>query len=320
MEAVLHSGGTEARSDRMAMHFALGKAWMDVGDPAKAFAHLGQGNRMHREAISFDPEATNAWLKTVCGAYDRALYERLAGAGAPSEAPVFVLGMPRSGTSLVEQILASHPDVYGAGELSLLNRLVQPYGGVAEAPRVLTPDLAKALGEAYLAEIGRLSGCAARVVDKMPANFMMVGLIPLIMPNARIIHVRRDPIDTCLSCYSKYFAKEQQFSYDLAELGGFYRGYEDMMAYWRKLSPAPRLIEVQYEDVVDDLEGQARLMIDFLGLPWDEACLSFDKTKRPVRTASVNQVRQPIFKTSVGRWKSYAAQLKPLIDALGVKG
>jgi tetratricopeptide (TPR) repeat protein len=320
MEALLRPGGVEARHDRVVLHFALGKAWMDAREPAKAFAHLNEGNRMHRETFAYDAEATDAWLKRVCDAYDEGLYTRLAGAGAQSEAPVFVLGMPRSGTSLVEQILASHPQVHGAGELSHLSRLVDPYGGVGEIPKVLTHELAAELGRAYLNEGERLAGGKPRVVDKMPANFMMVGLIPLILPGARIIHVRRDPVDNCLSCYSKHFAKEQHFTYDQAELGRFYRSYAAMMDHWRELVPTPRYLEVQYEKVVDDLEGQARRMIEFLDLPWDEACLSFDKTRRPVRTASVNQVRQPIFKTSIGRWKPFADQLKPLLDALGGPG
>jgi len=189
---------------------------------------------------------------------------------------------------------------------------------VGEIPKVLTAELAAHLGQAYVAELDRLSGGAARVVDKMPSNFLMTGLIPLLMPGARIIHVRRDPVDNCLSCYSKHFAKEQHFTYDQTELGQFYRGYEAVMDHWRKLGPTPRFIEVRYEEVVDDLEGQARRMIDFLDLEWDEACLNFDKTRRPVRTASVNQVRQPIYRTSVERWKPFAKQLKPLLDALGV--
>lgn len=319
MEALMKPGGVEGRADRMAMHFALAKAWMDAGDPARAFAWLDEGNRMHRETIAYDGIATAAWLKQVTAAYTPELYARIKDAGSPSRQPVFVLGMPRSGTTLVEQILASHPQVHGAGELSLMSRLTDPYGGVGDIPKALTPELARQLGDAYVAETAKLAPGARHVVDKMPANFMMVGLIPLILPHARIIHVKRDPVDNCLSCYSKYFAKEQQFTYDQAELGRFYRAYEAMMADWRANTPGLNTIDVQYEDVVDDLEGQARRMIAFLGLEWDDACLSFDKTRRPVRTASVNQVREPIFRTSVGRWKPFAGQLKPLLAALGVE-
>jgi hypothetical protein len=319
MEGLLASGGVEGRADRMALHFALGKAWMDAGDGQKAFAHLNLGNRMHRDTFAYDSDATVAWLKGLGDAYDKKLYARLAGAGAASEAPVFVIGMPRSGTTLVEQILASHPKVFGAGELSILTQLVDPYGGVDRLAAALTPELAEGLGQAYLDQIAALGGDKVRVVDKMPANFLMRGLIPLILPGARIIHVRRNAADTCLSCYSKHFASEQMFSYDQAELGQFYQAYAALMERWRKTLPQDRYIEVVYEDVVDDLEGQARRMIDFIGLEWNKACLSFDKTQRRVRTASVNQVREPIFKTSVGRWKPYAAELGPLLGALGVK-
>jgi hypothetical protein len=290
---------------------------MDVGEPEKAFAHLNVGNRMHRETFIYDGDATAAWVTGLADVYDEALYARLAGAGVASETPVFVLGMPRSGTTLVEQILASHPKVFGAGELNMMTQLTEPHGGVDRLADRLTSDLAKHLGQTYLDHITALGGGKDRVVDKMPANFLMRGLIPLLLPGARIIHIRRNPVDTCLSCYSKHFASEQMFTYDQVELGQFYRAYESLMARWRERLPQDRYIEVVYEDVVGDLEGQARRMIDFIGLAWDEACLSFDKTRRTVRTASVNQVREPIFTTSIGRWKPFAMELKPLLDALG---
>jgi tetratricopeptide (TPR) repeat protein len=318
MENLLAPGGIETRADRVALHFALAKAWMDAGDAPRAFANMNLGNRMHRDTYLFDGAATAAWMTGLADLYDKALLARLAGAGAPSETPVFVIGMPRSGTTLIEQILASHNQVHGAGELDLMNQLVGPHGGVDRLAATLTPELARNLGQAYVDQITALGGGKARVVDKMPANFMMRGLIPLILPGARIIHVRRDPVDTCLSCYSKHFASEQTFTYDQTELGQFYRAYDALMTRWRERLPQDGYIEVAYEDVVDDLEGQARRMIAFIGLEWDAACLSFDKTRRTVRTASVNQVREPIFKTSVGRWKPYAAELKPLLDALGV--
>jgi tetratricopeptide (TPR) repeat protein len=317
MEALLGPGGIEGKADRIALHFALGKAWMDIGDAERAFAHLNLGNRMHRDTYVYDGDTTAVWVTGLADLYNEELHARLAGAGAPSETPVFVLGMPRSGTTLVEQVLASHPKVFGAGELNMMTQLTGPHGGIDGLAAALTPDLAKSLGEAYLDRIAGLSGGKVRVVDKMPANFLMRGLIPLMLPGARIIHVRRDPVDTCLSCYSKHFASEQMFAYDQAELGQFYRAYQGLMESWRERLPQDRCIEVIYEDVVADLGGQARRMIDFIGLEWDEACLSFDKTRRTVRTASVNQVREPIFTTSIGRWKPFAAELKPLLDALG---
>ena len=153
----------------------------------------------------------------------------------------------------------------------------------------------------------------------MPSNFLYCGLIRLILPDARIIHCRRDPVDTCLSCYTKLFAGEQAFTYDQKELGRYYRAYQALTAHWRATLPASHFLEVDYEAMVEDVEGQTRRILDFLGLPWDEACLRFHETKRPVRTASVNQVRQPIYATSVGRWRKHAAHLQPLLEALGAQ-
>jgi hypothetical protein len=234
--------------------------------------------------------------------------------------PIFVLGMPRSGTTLVEQILASHPQVHGAGELRALQRLVDGLGDYPAAATRLAPAELARLGESYLAQIRPLAGGRAHLVDKMPANFLHAGLIHLMLPGARIVHCRRDPVDTCLSCYTKLFSGEQMFAYDLRELGLFHRAYQTLMAHWRAVLPPDRFIEVDYEAVVENLEGEARRLVAFLGLPWDEACLGFHKTERPVRTASVNQVRQPIYRTSAGRWKAHAAHLEPLLSALGIDG
>jgi hypothetical protein len=164
-----------------------------------------------------------------------------------------------------------------------------------------------------------LAGDHRHVIDKMPANFMHLGVIQLALPNARIIHCRRDPVDTCLSCYSKLFNAEQAFTYDLNELGLFYQAYQRMMDHWRTIMSPDRFIEVDYESVVDDVDTQARRLLEFLGLPWDETCTRFYENKRSVRTASVNQVRQPIYKTSSGRWKKFAPQLGPLLSVLDVK-
>jgi len=235
--------------------------------------------------------------------------------------------MPRSGTTLVEQILASHANVHGAGELTTLEdvfigHLGTPLAPIARARRLaaLTPgDLAK-IGAAYAGKVAALAPGSARITDKMPANFRLAGLIRLALPNARIVHCRRDPLDTCLSCYASNFSRGQPFAYDLRELGLYYRAYDDLMAHWREHLPPDRFLEVRYEDVVDDLEGQTRRLIAFCGLDWDDACLAFHQTRRPVRTASVNQVRQPIYRASVGRWKLYERHLGPLLDVLAQPG
>jgi hypothetical protein len=234
-----------------------------------------------------------------------------------------VVGMPRSGTTLIEQILASHPDVTGAGELSALRLAVEGMGPFPDWLEALddsdTPEATlRQCGQNYLARVAPLAHGRSRLVDKMPGNFMYAGLIPLILPGAKIIHVRRDPVDTCLSCYTKLFGGQQPFAYDQTELGVFYGQYEKLMAYWRTVLPSSSFIEIEYEAVVDDLETEARKMIAFLGLPWDDACLNFHENRRVVRTASVNQVRQPIYRTSKGRWHAYAQYLGPLLKTLDV--
>jgi hypothetical protein len=174
------------------------------------------------------------------------------------------------------------------------------------------------LGARYLAETTRLAPSATRITDKMPANFRFVGLIHLALPNATIIHAVRDPIDTCLSCFSKLFSAGQNHTYDLAELGRYYRGYQALMAHWHRVLPAGRILDVRYEDVVSDLEGQARRVIAHCGLDWDPRCLDFHRTERPVRTASATQVRQPIYNSSIGRWRMHEPFLGPLLTELGM--
>lgn len=318
MEALLRDNRAQSHADRLSLHFALGKAYLDCGASDRAFDHLDQGNRMKRATLLYDPGATAEWIRSVAATFTPSLFQKFQGAGDVSDVPVFVVGIPRSGTTLVEQILASHPQIHGAGELSLLQRLVDPLTGYPVGIESLTRDDLAGLGRSYAARVEALSEGRRHVVDKMPANFLHLGLIRLILPNARIIHCRRDPVDTCLSCYSKLFTAEQMFTYDLAELGQFHRAYQTLMEHWRGTLPADRFIEVDYEAVVDDLDGEARRLIDFLGLSWDDACTRYHETRRTVRTASVNQVRKPIYRTSKGRWKAHARHLGPLLTALGV--
>lgn len=317
MEAGLARAQGLLLSDQLTTHFALGKAYLDTKDSARAFHHLDSGNRLKRATFAYDPRATQQWMQHIAEVFSKELQAAQQGMGAASSLPVFIIGMPRSGTTLVEQILASHPQVQGAGELSALRLAVDSRGAFPQSLVNGSMDLAK-VGQDYLERITPLTKGRDRLVDKMPANFLYAGLIPLILPGARIIHCRRDPVDTCLSCYSKLFSGEQLFTYDQAELGQFHRDYQRLMAHWRELLPVERFIEVDYESVVDDLEGQAKRLIHFIDLPWDDACLDFHKTQRVVRTASVNQVRQPIYKTSKGRWRAHAEQLGPLLAALGI--
>jgi len=317
LEAMLAEGSL-ALTERLSVHFSLGKAYLDIGQGALAFAHLGQGNRLKRDTFTYDGAATQAWLARIAATFTPELLRRFAGAGAASDLPVFIIGMPRSGTTLVEQILSSHPAVHGAGELAALRLVVDAAGRFPDLMGAVSGDDLARMGRDYLARVTPLAKGRPLLVDKMPANFLYAGLIPLILPGARMIHCRRDPVDTALSCYSKLFAGEQLFTYDQTELGQFYRAYQALMAHWRAVLPADRFIEVDYEAVVDDLEGQTRRLLDFLALPWDAACLRFHDNRRTVRTASVNQVRQPIYKTSKGRWRAQAEHLGPLLAALGI--
>jgi tetratricopeptide (TPR) repeat protein len=316
--------------NQIALHFSLGKAYADLGQPERSFHHFREGNFAKRQRVAYDEKQVLGVFERIRTVFSRGLMEQRFGGGDLSAAPVFVVGMPRSGTTLVEQILASHSRIYGAGEIETLRETV---AGLRDrkAPSLVFPEMIAALapndfrdlGSEYVQRLLRIRATAPttdRIVNKMPMNFMLVGLIHLALPNARIIHTRRDPIDTCFSCYSLMFTGNQPFSYDLAELGRYYRGYEALMQHWREVLPPGVMIEVEYEKLVDNIEGHARTLIDHCGLEWEEACLAFHETKRPVATASAVQVRAPVYRTSVGRWRPYEKFLQPLLEALNPGG
>jgi hypothetical protein len=225
--------------------------------------------------------------------------------------------MPRTGSTLVEQILASHPDVTGGGELTAFRDVAAAALRSPERVREMNARALAGMGEAYLARTRGVRGAAARFTDKMPANFLLAGLIHLALPNARIIHTVRDPVETCLSCFTTLFAEGQQYSYDLGELGRHYRGYARLMAHWREVLPAGVMLEVRYEDVVADVEGQARRMLSHCDLEWSAACLDFPGARRAVWTASAAQVRRPAYRSSVARLRPEARVLRPLLEGLG---
>jgi len=312
MEALLAAADVRGfgRQGRLRLLFALGKAWMEAGDADRAFAHLHAGNQLKRASFAYAVEDDVARHAAIARCFTPDMLSRMAGLGDPSDLPVFIVGMPRSGTTLIEQILASHPQLRGAGELELLPGLVD---NIAARPSAAA---LAAIGQDYAQQLAALAPGVLRVVDKMPVNFRHVGLIRLMLPNARIIHCRRDPIDTCLSCYTKNFNGQQSYAYDLRELGLYHRSYDTLMQHWRAVLPADRFIEVNYEDVVQNLEAESQRLIAFCGLDWDKSCLTFNTTPRQVRTASVNQVRQSLYATSVGRWRPYAQHLAPLLAAL----
>ncbi|WP_316234191.1 sulfotransferase [Bradyrhizobium sp. SZCCHNR1098] len=309
---------------RIALHFTLGRAYADIKDGERSLVHLNAGNALERRRINYDENQTLRQIERIRAVFSRDMLQARAGHGDPSHAPVFVIGMPRSGTSLIEQILASHPAVHGAGEVNYFAAAAGLFtdrarGDYPEMLAQLSDADVTALARAYLQRFTELPASTQRIVDKMPSNFLFAGLIHLALPNARIIHVWRNPIDTCLSCYTQLFAEPQPFAYDLAELGRYYRAYEALMSHWRAVLPQGVMLELSYEDVVRDFEPNARKIVAHCGLDWDEACLSFHENERPVNTASVVQVRKPLFTGSVGRWRMYGDRLKPLLDALGTE-
>jgi len=307
----LLEGGCSCR-DEILLHFALGKAHMDSENADAAFVHWHRGNRMKRASIEYDADAAGRRLASIAARPVRfAAEERIASARL-SEVPVFVVGMPRSGSSLVEQILASHPEVHGAGEQTRLRTLFETTAQSPDSAASQEDERA----DAALEFLRRFSPGAVRVVDKDLGNFLHLGVIHRIFPRARIIHCRRNPLDTCFSAYTKLFLGNFPFTYDLRELGLYYRSYHALMAHWRAVLPARIFMEVDYETLVSE-PLESRRLVDFLGLTWDDACARFFETRRTVHTASAAQVRRPIYRTSVGRAAAVMAHLEPLTEALG---
>ena len=302
-----------SRQDSIFQHFAQGKCYDDRGEYEKAFFHYSEGARLKRALLDYHADRAAQRFAEVAHDFDHETMKRLQGAGHPSDLPVFVLGMPRSGTTLVEQIISSHPEVHGMGELGELFNIIERGGTAHQSER----EKIARWGKDYISAMQMRAPHASRITDKMPTHFFAIGLIHLMLPNAKIIHVRRSPLDTCLSCFTQLFNRAHEYSYDLAELGRYYVGYAGLMEHWRRVLPEGVFLEVGYEDVVSDPEGQVRRMVEYCGLEWNEACLDFHRNKRPIQTASVMQVRLPMYRSSVGRWRHYEPYLAPLIDVLG---
>ncbi|TPI32092.1 tetratricopeptide repeat protein [Mesorhizobium sp. B3-2-1] len=317
-----HAKAPQDSLARMQLSFGLGKANDDLKDYGKAFDYFAEGNAIRRKGIDYDPVKTRAEFEAMKTVFDAGFFEKHRPSPITDDAPIFVVGMPRSGTTLVEQIIASHPQVYGAGELGILKTAVGrqfpsnmqggfPWG-VADTDDT---DFAEA-GQAYLDMLHARYPHMRHVTDKMPGNFLLIGFIHMMLPKAKIIHCARDAAATCLSIYKVHFRGDShRYGYDLGELADFHNLYTDIMAHWHKVLPGV-VHDVRYEDFVADQDGQSRALIDYLGLPWDDAVLSFHQTDRPVRTASAAQVRQPMYQGSVDLWKRYGDRLKPLLDKL----
>lgn len=325
MAAAAEAPGTSI-DDRAHLHFALGKAHEDRRDHAAAFAHYDAGNRLRREQSRYDADAMNREMAAQIRVFTPELIARLSGSGDPSDAPIFIVGLPRAGSTLVEQILASHSRVEGTLELPNIMALAHRLNGRRRADeQEIYPDCLAGqprddfarFGREFLEETMVHRTGRPHFTDKMPNNFRHIGLIHLILPNARIIDARRDPMDCCFSGFKQLFAEGQEFTYGLEEVGRYYRGYERLMAHWDAVLPG-KVLRVQYEDMIDDLEGQVRRILDHCDLAFEPACLDFHKTRRSVRTASSEQVRQPIYRTGMAQWRPFEPWLDPLKRALGI--
>jgi tetratricopeptide (TPR) repeat protein len=313
--------------DRHQLHFALAAIFDQRGDYRNAFEHYHASNEIRKElersrGIVFDPDAMDQFVDRLIAVFTPAHFERVRDFGLDTELPIFVVGMMRSGTTLTEQILASHPRVHGAGELQELDRLIATLPqrlnvteSYPEVMRRLDTRVARDVANAYEHCLRARSNTAERVVDKLPGNFLNLGLIATLYPRARIIHCRRDPVDTCLSAYFQNFSGNVPQARDLRHLGRYYRAYQRLMAHWTRALPVP-IFELQYEELTAEQEAVSRRLVAFCGLEWDERCLRFHETERVVRTASVLQVRQPMYRSAVGRWKRYEAFLGPLLETL----
>jgi hypothetical protein len=308
------------RAAQIDLHFGLAKVYEDAGRYDEAFRHLAAGNALKRTEVGYNETAELGFFTSLERTIDAPLVEALSAYGNPSEQPVFVFSMARAGSTLVEQILAAHPAVAAAGEIAEFGRLiaeVRPAVGTT-APLDVVGRSLRTVGDRYLDATARLAAGKPRLTDKTLANFSLAPFIHMALPKARMIHVRRNWLDTCFSCYATLFLGSYvSFSYDLAELGRYYRAYDRLMTRWREILPADQFLEVTYEDVVGDIETQARRIVAFCGLPWDDACLAFQTARRPVRTASAFQVRQPIYDSSIGRAQRFGTHLEPLVTASG---
>jgi tetratricopeptide (TPR) repeat protein len=309
--------------DAAQLHFALGKALEQRQDYPRAFGHYAQGNALRRLAAPFDIGAFERRSARIRAFFDAPFLESYAGSGDASRAPIFIVGLPRSGSTLIEQILASHSHVEGTMELPNIVTLVHQFDelaasrdGYPETLRGIAREALAALGQRYLEETRPLRSGRERFTDKLPNNFSHIGLIHLILPNATVIDARRHPMDACFSTFKQHFASGQTFSYDLNDLGRYYRVYLSLMDHWGSVLPG-KVLRVQYEDMVREPEVQIRRLLTHCGLEFEPACLAFHETRRSVRTASAEQVRQPIYTSAVAHWRHFERELEPLREALG---
>lgn len=304
------------------LYYCWAKYYKDIGAHDKTFEGWRRAANAEHLASPYDHDKNvrEAVLIEKLFSASHSISEAEKGtSGTDALTPVFIVGMPRSGTSLLEQILAAHPEVSGGGEMKLMRQALGPLEDLAELtadPKALCARLKQA-GQIYRRWVSdMLDADTPFITDKMPYNYRYLGLIPAMMPGAKILHIQRHPLDTCLSCYSILFNEGHEWSYELGDLARYYRHYCEMMSFWRAALPEGCFLDVRYEALVADLEGQARHILDYCGLPWDRACLDFHQNRRAIRTASTQQVRRPLYTSSIGRWKDYEKELAPLAEDL----
>jgi len=322
--------GDLSESAEIHFRFALGKAWEDQRDYDKAWHYYDTGNSLHRMQVDHDPVEMEVRLENISEVFSAEFLEQSQGNGCEDPDPIFIVGLPRSGSTLVEQILASHSQVEGTSELSILTRLASSMGRY-RTDGMQYPEIVKELrrqdwrsyGKQYLEESSRHRiSDKPFFTDKLPNNFPHVGLLHLILPNAKIINARRHPLDSCLGAYKQLWGEGQHFTYDVMDLAEYYRNYDKIMKHWQSVLPG-KVLDVHYEETVMDLEGQVRRILDHCGLPFEERCLRFHETERAVNTASSEQVRQPIYRDALGKWRRYekhlgvwSEELSDIIDEL----
>jgi len=324
----LAKAGTRNWRGQVHVCYALAKEYEDLADFEQSFTWLTRGAQAKRRHTKYDVEDDVRIFAAIRNAFSADVMAEYEGGGHLSDAPIFVLGMPRTGSTLVERIITSHSQVQNAGELSTLSiemvKMVGEQSGAA-VDRLALPQKAAALqlrelGQRYLDAVAPARDGSPRFVDKLPMNSLNIGLIHGALPNARIVHVVRHPMDACYAMYKYLFKHGYPFSYDLSELATYYGHFHELMTHWRNVLPQGRIYDVHYEAVVDDVDGQARLLIDYLGLPWEPACETFHASKHASTTGSASQVRRQVYRSSVGKWRNFAAQLRPLADALSARG
>ncbi len=311
-----------SETDRLFLHLSLGLVYHKAKSYEKAFFHINTGNAMQRKQVNYNHDNELLLLRSIEEIFNKDYFEeRFGTSGIVSESPIFIMGMPRSGTTLVEQIIATHPLVHGGGEMMLLDNLLAKFAkqdSIFPSLAAISPTKIDQIAQDYLEQLHAFSPPKKIVTNKKVNNYLFLGLIALMFPQAKIIHCQRNPLDTCLSCFMTWFHTGQYFTYDLKELGSYYQAYEQLMQHWRQVLPIP-MLEVQYEDLIEKQEEISRQIIAYCDLEWDSRCLLFHENTRSVHTASDLQVRQPIYQSSIGKWRHYEKHLAPLKEALGLE-